>query len=394
MTYKQAILKFRIEYFFIFPIVMLGKIYGKLKRAPKKYTHFLFFPSADIGGSIKVNAEIADCIKEVCPLIIFSKIPKNNKFLHLFTSINGADCIDLSKQIDHKLYHFINIFYRGVLASWINAAEKPVMFGGESLYFYKVVPHVSSKVKVVELCHLNTWFNYSQAFVSRIDARIFSTLKIKRDAESLYRSNHLPEDYFNRLFFVDNKIDIPPLQQVNNTVLQVLFVGRGAPQKRVPLIIAIAEKLNQKKLPVHFSFVGDVEQHFTETNKQFCTLYGQVTDRTVLENIYQQSDVLILTSAYEGLPLVVMDMMARGKIILSTAVDAIPDYIAHEQTGLLITAITEEGIIEEGFQLVEWLTLHPEQKKQICLNTYHYAQQHFSENIFNQFYRNILACND
>ncbi len=390
MTYKQSILKRHIEFLLIWPIVFIGKIYGKLKKPNKQYSHFLFFPAADIGGSIKVNAEITECIKDKHPLIIFSKKPKNNKFLPLF-NIEGVDILDLHNKIDNKAYHFVNIFYRGVLASWINSSPDAVIFGGESLYFYKIVPHVKNTVKKVELCHLNTWFNYSQAFIKDITIRIFSTPKIKRDAEQLYRQNNLPKEYFDRLFFVDNKVEIPVYKRVENNILQILFVGRNAPQKRIYLLAKIADTAYSKKLPVHFTLVGDVASFFVSTNPAIYTILGEVGDRKELENIYERSDMLILTSAYEGLPLVVMDMMARGKIILSTDVDGIPDYITHKETGMLITEKEDDKIVAQAIELIELLLNDPELRKAIELRTYRFAVEHFGESNFNNFYRRVLS---
>lgn len=390
MTYRKAVVKKDLELFLMFPFVLAGKLAGKLFPLKTKHHIFLFFPSADIGGSIKVNADIINCIKDQKPLIIFSKKPKNNQFRHLF-DIEGARVIDLHKYIDNKWLHFVNFFYRGVLAAWINKVERPVVFGGEGLFFYKVIPHLKKQSKNIELCHLNTWFNFSQAFIKYIDIRIFSTPKIKRDVEKQYRENHVPAPYFDRLFFIDNKINILSYRETINPMLQVVFVGRGAPQKRVYLIAAIAKQLHTKNAPVHFSFVGDVEKIIPEEVQQYCTLYGNVNDDKILDKIYQQSDVLLLTSLYEGLPIAVMEMMARGKVIISTAIDGIPDYLIHKENGLLITETDEDKIVEKGIELLDLLMTNPALLKKIGLTSYSYAVQHFSGETFCSSYRNMLT---
>ena len=389
MTYKEAVLKRRIEHIAILPLVWLGKLAGKIFPLKTKNSIFLFFAAADLGGAPKVNLDITECLKENNPLIIFSKKPKNNKFLPAFQK-TGVRFIDLSKKIDNKLYHFINIFYRGVIASWINAAEKPVVFGGETLYFYKIIPHIKKTVKVVELCHLNTWFNYSQAFIDFIDARVFSTQKIKRDAEALYKKNNLPATYFERLFFIDNSIDIPLYRTVQNHILQVLYVGRGAPQKRVHLLAQIVQKASELNLPIHFTFVGDVQEYFKGVSLASLSLLGEIPDKKMLEDIYWKSDVLILTSKYEGLPIVVMEMMARGKCVLSTAVDSIPDYIFHLENGLLISAVDEDKIVDEAISLLELLISNPDLKRKIGEQAYRYASDKFSWEHFKEFYVNLL----
>jgi glycosyltransferase involved in cell wall biosynthesis len=74
------------------------------------------------------------------------------------------------------------------------------------------------------------------------------------EVEEQYRENHLPGPYFKKLFFIDNAIDIPVYQQENNEELQVFFIGRGSPQKRVHLVAGIAQMIHERKLPVKIQF--------------------------------------------------------------------------------------------------------------------------------------------
>ena len=273
MTYKQSIWKLRIEQALMFPFVLAGKFYGRFSPAPTKHNLFLFFPSADIGGAPQVNADITRCISDGRPLIIFSKKPRNNKFRELF-KIEGIEVLDLHPYIDRKIFHFVNFFYRGVLASWINRSENPVVFGGESLFFYKVIPHLDRKVSCVELCHLDTWFPYTIGFIERIDHRIFSTLKLKEAVVALYQKNHIRRELYDRLHFIENAIDIPDYSNVTNRELEVVFIGRGSPQKRVHLAVAIARKMQEKGAPVHFSFVGDVENMISPADFPYSVFTG------------------------------------------------------------------------------------------------------------------------
>jgi len=277
------------------------------------------------------------------------------------------------------------------VAAWINKSDQLVIFAGESLFFYKMLPHVKKDTKKIELCHLNTWINYSLAFAKYIDLRIFSTPKIKRDVEELYRRNQLPQSFFDKLVFIDNKVDIPPFKETANDILQVLYVGRGARQKRVHLIAEIAKQMHQEGERIHFSFVGDVENIIPPDAREYVTLYGNVRDVTELHEIYMKADILILTSAYEGLPIVIMDMMARGKIVISTAVDGIPDYITHLDNGLLITEKDESKIIEQGIELLKLLITKPGLKREMGAKSYQYALKHFSGETFCQSYRKILT---
>jgi L-malate glycosyltransferase len=387
MTYKKAIRKRKLEYIGMLPFVWCGKLYGKLFPLKQKTSVFIFSPSADLGGSIKVNADIARCLAKHDPLLIFSKVPHNQGYLQLF---QGLQILDLHKQIDYKVYHVVNFFYRGVLAQWINHAPKAVVFGGESLFFYKMLPHLRPDVRRIELCHLDTWLPYSLGFAELITYRVFSTLKLKEKVMDQYQQHQMPPDLAKRLRFIENKIDLPPYSETSNGALEVLFVGRGAPQKRVHLIAAIAQQMHDTHAPVHFSFVGDVDRVIPRDQFSFCTFYGNVNDESKMQTIYRQSDVLLLTSAYEGLPIVVMQMMAYGRVVVSTAVNSIPDYISHGQNGLLIRATREQEIIEEGVNLLRELAAHPELRTSLGKKSREIALEKFNGEQFCQAYHRLF----
>jgi len=353
VSFKKAQRKLKLELLLMWPFVQLGKLYGRIFPLNQAVDVFFILPNADIGGSPKVNLDIVECIKqEKKCLIIFSKKPKNNLFLERFKSL-GVPMIDLHRRIDHKLFHFVNFFYRGVISSWVRAQENPTVFGGECIYLYKIVPHLPKHVRKIELIHLATWIDYSIAFAPYLDVRLFSTLNLERMVQAVYAKAGVPHHFEQRFRFIDNTIDIPANKPVINNQLEVVFVGRGSIQKRPELIAKIAQVLHEKGTPVHFSFVGDVELMFDPKAYPYCTFYGNVKEEKKMLEIYSHSDILMLTSEFEGLPIVVMQMMAYGKIIVSTAVGGIPDYIVDGVNGFLIREEDEAGIVKKGVSVIE-----------------------------------------
>jgi len=389
MTYSAAKRKLWLEKVIMYPFVFLGKIAGHFFKLRTKHHVFLFCPNGDIGGSPQVNIDLANCIKDQKPLVIFSKKPNNDLFREKY-NIDGVQVIDLHKYIDNKAFHFINFFFRGILATWINKQENAVIVGGESLFFYKVIPHIKKDARCVEICHLDTWLPYSIGFIDRINYRVFSTNKLKEKVEDQYRQNNLPEKYFSRLFFYDNAIDIPELVSTDTNELQVYFIGRGAPQKRVHLTVAIAEKVYDKGLPVKFNFVGDVEKIIAPADYPYCNFFGNIKDQEQMKQIYEKADVLLMTSSFEGLPVVIMQMMAHGKVVVSTAVNAIPDYIHHKENGLLIYSTDETSIIKEGCMSIEYLLEHPELRKLMGEKSRLIAIEKFGRQVFCSNYRKLL----
>jgi len=54
-----------------------------------------------------------------------------------------------------------------------------------------------------------------------------------------------------------------------------------------------------------------------------------------MESLYDSADVVVLTSRSEGIPLVLMEAMARGKIVLAPAITGIPELVIDGKTGFL-----------------------------------------------------------
>ena len=110
-----------------------------------------------------------------------------------------------------------------------------------------------------------------------------------------------------------------------------------------------------------------------------------------MQRIYEIADILILTSAFEGLPVVIMQMMSYGKVVVSTAVSGIPDYIFHEQNGLLIFSTEESAIIQEGVDLIERLLKDDVFRKTLGARARKDAIEKFSRHSFETRYRQILG---
>jgi colanic acid/amylovoran biosynthesis glycosyltransferase len=64
------------------------------------------------------------------------------------------------------------------------------------------------------------------------------------------------------------------------------------------------------------------------------SLLGHVA-REPIDSLYRRADLIVLTSRSEGLPLVLMEAMARGGIALAPAITGIPEIVIPGKTGFL-----------------------------------------------------------
>ena len=63
---------------------------------------------------------------------------------------------------------------------------------------------------------------------------------------------------------------------------------------------------------------------------------GFVSRGTELRDLYRHATVLALPSAYEGLPMVLLEAMSCGTPVVGSEIAAIAEVIDHDRTGLLV----------------------------------------------------------
>src|ERR1700722_4793681 len=66
-------------------------------------------------------------------------------------------------------------------------------------------------------------------------------------------------------------------------------------------------------------------------------LLGHITGEQ-MDSLYRRADAVVLTSLSEGVPLVLMEAMARGKIVLAPAITGIPELVVAGRNGFLYQA--------------------------------------------------------
>jgi glycosyltransferase involved in cell wall biosynthesis len=115
-------------------------------------------------------------------------------------------------------------------------------------------------------------------------------------------------------------------------------VGRLAPEKDQALLVdAMADQLGEHRQLV---LVGDGPERAAIANRVAATgrsRHVHMTGaRSDVQNLLAAFDAFALTSRTEGLPLVLLEAMAMGLPVVSTAVGGIPDLVEHRVTGFLL----------------------------------------------------------
>jgi glycosyltransferase involved in cell wall biosynthesis len=138
------------------------------------------------------------------------------------------------------------------------------------------------------------------------------------------------------------------LKQEEAAERRLLFVGRLATQKNIPLMLeAIAFYVKRHGSHLKLSIVGDGEMRSAVQSqidrlalRDIVTLRGALHGEA-LQSAYEDSDLLLLTSTNESFGLVLIEAMTKGLPIVSVNIPAVRDVVVSGENGLLAESTPE-----------------------------------------------------
>jgi len=189
-----------------------------------------------------------------------------------------------------------------------------------------------------------------------LDRRVCISHNLRELMIKKYARAGISPEYANRLLVVHNGIDIKaysPNGRMRGAFRSrygipadskvISFVGRFVDQKKPLLFVEIALAV-LRKLPgtkIHFIMAGDgpeFDNVRAAVDRQgladHITLTGSLSN---VPDLLAETDLLLVTSAYEGIPLAVTEAMAMNVPVISTDVDAVGELIENNRNGFLIT---------------------------------------------------------
>jgi len=124
---------------------------------------------------------------------------------------------------------------------------------------------------------------------------------------------------------------------INPQALYITFVGRLTQIKRPDRLLEVAKECKRRSIDVRFLVAGEGE--LFESSKERAleeqlnvTFFGWRSD---IDEIFAASDIAILTSDNEGIPLTLIQAAQAGLPIVATSVGSISDIVINESTGYL-----------------------------------------------------------
>ena len=124
---------------------------------------------------------------------------------------------------------------------------------------------------------------------------------------------------------------------IGSQTLFITFVGRLTQIKRPDRLLDVAKECKQRGLDVRFLVAGEGELFESSKERSLkeqlnITFFGWRSD---IDQIFAASDIAILTSDNEGIPLTLIQAAQASLPIVATSVGSISDIVINESTGYL-----------------------------------------------------------
>jgi glycosyltransferase involved in cell wall biosynthesis len=170
--------------------------------------------------------------------------------------------------------------------------------------------------------------------------------------------------------------------------LIISCIARLGPRKGQADLLSALATLGDVTENVEVLIAGDgemresLEKQVKKLDLQYVNLLGKRDD---VPQLLGKTDIFVLPTLNDSLPISIIEAMHSGKAIISTNCGGIPELINHNSTGILI----EPGDVEELAKQLKNLILDDEKRTKLGKNAYEYAQENLTrESMVNRILSN------
>ncbi|MGB8915779.1 MAG: glycosyltransferase [Candidatus Sulfotelmatobacter sp.] len=275
-----------------------------------------------VGLALRRWERIADLVKRT--LLAGKESPKRRLKALLHTGLGVYYAVLLrDRGVDHIHVH------HGYFGSWIGMVAARLLGVSFSLTLHgsDLLVHgayLDAKLKSCRFCMTISEYNrrYILEHFPGVDAGKIVVSRLGVDAAA-------PADFQGR---------VPPR---TCRVLTLVSVGRLHTVKDHAFLVRACARLRDRGVDFECLVAGEgPERRRLESLIHENRLEGRLTllghvGGSQMDSLYRRADVVVLTSRSEGIPLVLMEAMIRGRLVLAPAITGVPEIVIPGKTGFL-----------------------------------------------------------
>jgi glycosyltransferase involved in cell wall biosynthesis len=157
---------------------------------------------------------------------------------------------------------------------------------------------------------------------------------------------------------VPGPVSVPRAEPSRGGPVRIVFLGQLGERKGVPDLLAALQspRLLSRSWTATLAGDGPVEEFRTAVAKaglqDRVTLPGWV-DRDTASNLLHQSDIFVLPSHFEAMPIAILEALAHKVPVIATPVGAIPEFLIHNQNAILVRPGAPDELTDALIRLID-----------------------------------------
>jgi len=325
----------------------------------KRYRLLQIIPSLDIGGAEKLVVELAKNINGeefqvgVCVFggklgtFLEDELAKNN-IPTIFLDITPGKVLHLLTIL--RLFNVFSIFKPDIIHTHLLTLR------------YVLIPAKLARIPVhIHTIHNLAWKDTPYTKHQLLNKITFKFLGVKPVSVSKFVARTVKGLYGVESVVIYNGISTEEYSmdyaKSPHGEICLLNIGRFKEQKNHLLLIDAFAKAVKKEPRLKLILVGDGELRWqVEEKVKQRDLEGKVDFlgwRSDIPYVLSNSDIFVLSSDWEGFPIVLIEAMAAGKPVVATKVGGVPEGVEDGVTGLLVPPRDADALAEAILKLAE-----------------------------------------
>jgi glycosyltransferase involved in cell wall biosynthesis len=150
--------------------------------------------------------------------------------------------------------------------------------------------------------------------------------------------------------------------------LRLLFVGGDFERKGGATLLSAVRALRRDDVELHI-----VTRDPVPTEPGIHVHRGLTANSPDLKRLYHESDIFVMPTFGDCLPMVLCEAGAAGLPVISTSVAAIPEIVLAGETGLLV----EPGAVEQLTAAIAWMIEHPDKRQAMGRRATEHVVRHY-----------------
>ena len=317
-----------------------------------------------IGGAESMVAQLLSNIdKTDLDIVVVTSNPKQNNHIQQMVDNANVRCYYTSDSNNKRVIEKMKILFR--ISRILNTEKPDIIHSNLSIVAYSFPYILFHKTKLLHTAH--TLPEKDLGYASRLMLKFLRRL----NKASFTSISHSIQERIINIYgvyeadapVIENPVDCQMFYCKRNTEsnanasVRFINVGRLTYPKNQHLLIKAFAEVVSKYPKVSLSIIGDGElRENLDTTVTTLGLNSSVKllgKRNDIPHLLRNADIFVLSSRYEGLPLTVLEAMASGLPIISTAVGGVPDVVVENKNGFLVPNEDEQSLATAMIKLID-----------------------------------------